>query len=81
MRVAGTTKQFDASLNGPGVIDASALTAKDATLSAIGPGFAARATSPTMPSSHATGTATIALDGGAACERKVSGSAVVTGCR
>ena len=25
--------------------------------------------------------ATIALDGGAACEKKVSGSAVVTGCR
>ena len=29
----------------------------------------------------ASGTATIALEGEAACERKISGAAVVTGCR
>ncbi len=79
-RVTGSTKQLDAALNGPGLIDASALTAKDATLSAIGPA-SLRATVTNSVKLTATGTATIALDGGAACERKVSGSAVVTGCR
>jgi len=80
MRVAGATKQLDAALNGPGLIDASALTAKDATLSAMGPA-SLRANITNTVKLTATGTATIALDGGAACERKVSGSAVVTGCR
>jgi hypothetical protein len=79
-RVGGATKQFDAALNGPGLIDASALTAKDATLSAMGPA-SLRATVTNAVKLTATGTATIALDGGAACERKISGSAVVTGCR
>lgn len=80
VRVAGNTKQLDAALNGPGLVDASGLTAKDATLSAIGPA-SIRATVTNSAKLSATGTATIALDGGAACERKVSGSAVVTGCR
>jgi hypothetical protein len=79
-RLAGATKQFDAALNGPGMIDASALTAKDATLSAMGPA-SLRANVTNAVKLTATGTATIALEGGAACERKVSGSAVVTGCR
>ncbi len=79
-RVAGTTKQFDATLDGPGLIDASGLTAKDATLSALGPA-SLRATVTNSAKLTATGTATIALEGGAACERKVSGSAIVTGCR
>jgi hypothetical protein len=79
-RVAGATKQLDAALDGPGLIDASALMAKDATLSAMGPA-SLRATVTNSVKLTATGTATIALDGGAACERKVSGSAVVTGCR
>ena len=80
MRVAGATKQFDASLNGPGLIDASGLTAKDASLSAMGPA-SLRANVTNNAKLNATGTATITLDGGAACERKVTGSAVVTGCR
>jgi len=79
-RVAGATKRFDATLNGPGLIDASALTAKDATLSAMGPA-SLRATVTDTVALTASGTATVALDGGAACKRKVSGSAVVTGCR
>jgi hypothetical protein len=79
-RVAGTTKQLDAALDGPGMIDASELSAKDATLSAMGPA-SLRATVTSSAKLIAAGTATIALDGGAACERKVSGSAVVTGCR
>lgn len=79
-RVAGSTKRFDAALDGPGLIDASGLTAKDATLSAMGPA-SLRANVTNSVKLTATGTATIALDGGAACERKVSGSAVVTGCR
>lgn len=80
MRVGGTAKQFDAILSGPGLIDASALTAKDATLSAMG-AASLRARVTNNAKLNATGTASIALDGGAACERKVSGSATVTGCR
>jgi len=80
IRVAGSTKQFDAALNGPGLIDATALTAKDASLSAMGPA-SIRALVTNSVKLSASGTATIALDGGAACERKVSGSATVTGCR
>lgn len=80
MRVGGATKQLIATLNGPGLLDASALTAKDATLSASGPASLRANVSNTVKLT-ATGTATITLDGGAACTRKVSGSAVVTGCR
>lgn len=80
LRVGGETKQLDATLNGPGLIDASELIAKDATLSAMGPA-SLRATVTNNAKLNATGTATIAIDGGAACERKVSGSAIVTGCR
>ena len=36
-RVTGKVKKFDATLDGPGLIDASALSATDATLSALGP--------------------------------------------
>lgn len=78
-RVAGTVKQLNAALDGPGLIDAAALTAKDATLSASGPA-SLRATVTNAVKLTATGTATIAIEGGPACERKVSGSAVVTGC-
>ena len=80
MRVAGTVKQLVATLDGPGMIDASGLAAKDATLSANGPA-SIRANVTNSVKLVAGGTATIALDGGAACEKKVSGSAVVTGCR
>ena len=80
IRAAGATKQFTATLNGPGLIDASALEAKDATLSAMGPA-SLRARVSNSAKVSATGTASIAIDGGAACERKVSGSATVTGCR
>lgn len=79
-RVAGATKQLDAAINGPGLIDAAGLTAKDAKLSATGPA-SLRATVTNSVKLAATGTATITLDGNAACERKISGSAVVTGCR
>jgi len=80
IRVAGTTKQLDAMLNGPGLIDASGLTAKDATLSARGPA-SLRATVTNNARLSATGTANITIEGGAACERKVTGSAIVSGCR
>ncbi len=80
MRVGGATKQLIATLNGPGLLDASALTAKDVTLSARGPS-SIRAQVTNNAKLAATGTASIAIDGGAACERKVTGSATVTGCR
>lgn len=79
-RVAGAVKQLVATLDGPGMIDASGLSAKDATLSALGPA-SIRATVSNSAKLVAGGTATIALEGGAACVKKVSGSAVVTGCR
>lgn len=79
-RVAGAVKQLTASLDGPGLIDAAGLAAKDATLSALGPA-SIRATVTNSVKLLASGTATITLEGDAACERKVSGSAVVTGCR
>ncbi len=79
-RVAGSVKQLDAAQDGPGLIDATALTAKDATLAASGPA-SLRATVTNAVKLVATGTATMAIEGGPACERKVSGSAVVTGCR
>lgn len=80
MRVAGATKQLAVTLNGPGLIDAAALTAKDATLSAMGPA-SLRVRVTNNAKLTVTGTASVTLDGGAACERKVSGSATVTGCR
>ena len=79
-RVAGAVKRLVATLEGPGMIDASALAAKDATLSAMGPA-SIRATVSNSAKLAAGGTATITIEGGAACEKKVSGSAVVTGCR
>ena len=80
MRVAGATKQLVATLNGPGMIDASALTAKDATLSVRGPA-SLRANVTNNAKLAATGTANISIDGGAACESKITGSATVSGCR
>ena len=80
LRVAGTTKQFDATLNGPGLIDAAGLSAKDASLSAMGPA-SLRAVVTNTAKINATGTATITIEGGAACVQKVAGSAVVNGCR
>ena len=79
IRVAGATKQFDATLNGPGLIDAAGLTAKDASLSAMGPA-SLRATVTNTAKINATGTATMTVEGGAACVQKVTGSAVVNGC-
>ena len=60
------------------MVDATGLTAKDATLSAMGPA-SLRAMVTNSAKINATGTATVTLDGGAACTNKVSGSAVVTG--
>jgi hypothetical protein len=80
MRASGATKQLIAILNGPGLLDASGLIAKDATLSARGPA-SVRANVTNNAKLIATGTATISLEGGAACENKVTGSAIVTGCR
>lgn len=79
-RVAGTVRQLVATLDGPGMIDASGLAAKDATLSAMGPA-SIRASVSNSARLAAGGTATITIEGGAACEKKVSGSAVVSGCR
>ena len=80
MKAAGSTKQLIATLNGPGLLDASGLNAKDATLSARGPA-SIRAKVTNNAKIAATGTATISIEGGAACENKVTGSAIVTGCR
>lgn len=79
-KVAGKAKHFTGNIRGAGVLDASALATKDAVLSALGP-VTLRATASNSAKITANGVATVALEGGAACELKVTGSAVVTGCR
>lgn len=78
-RLAGRAKAFTALVRGSGGVDSSALTVKDATLSAHGPATI-RATASNSAKINASGTASVAIDGGAACTLKVSGSASVTGC-
>ena len=78
-KVAGKAKMFTGNIRGAGMLDASALDAKDVALSALGP-VTLRATATNSAKITATGTSTVTLEGGAACELKVTGSAVVTGC-
>ena len=78
-KLGGKAKQFTGLIRGAGSLDASALATKDATLGVQGPG-GITATATNSAKITASGTATVALEGGAACELKVTGSAVVTGC-
>lgn len=77
--VGGRAKQFTGNIRGAGVLDAAGLTANDAALTALGP-VTIRATARNSAKITASGTATVTLEGGAACELKVTGSAVVMGC-
>ena len=79
-KVAGKAKHFTGNIRGAGVLDASALEAKDVALSALGP-VTLRASASNSAKITANGVATVALEGGASCELKVTGSAIVTGCR
>ncbi|MCY7339117.1 MAG: DUF2807 domain-containing protein [Sphingomonas bacterium] len=79
-KVAGRAKQFTGNIRGAGSLDAAALMTKDVALSALGP-VTLRASASNSAKITASGTSTVVLEGGAACELKVSGSATVTGCR
>lgn len=78
--VAGRAKLFTGNIRGAGVIDAAGLVSNDAVLSALGP-VVIRAQITNTAKITASGTATITIEGRPACELKVSGSAVVTGCK
>ena len=79
-KVAGRAKIFSGVMQGAGALDAAALKAKDATLSAEGPATI-RAYVSNSAKIVATGTATVTIEGGASCIAKVVGSASVNGCR
>ena len=79
VRLAGRAKQFTALVRGAGIVDSAGLAVKDASLSALGPAVI-RATVANSAKIAASGTASVAIEGGAACTLKVSGSASVTGC-
>jgi hypothetical protein len=79
-RLAGQAAKVTAVIRGISSLDASALSAKDATLGADG----AATISATIGNSvtvDANGPATIRLGGRPSCTLRVSGSASVTGCR
>lgn len=78
-KVGGKAKQFTGNIRGAGVLDAAGLDANDVALTALGP-VTLRATATNSAKITAAGVATVALEGGASCELKVTGSAVVTGC-
>lgn len=78
-KVGGKAKLFTGNIRGAGVLDAAGLDANDVALTALGP-VTLRATATNSAKITAAGVATVALEGGASCELKVTGSAVVTGC-
>ena len=78
--LAGTSALVSASIRGASSLDASGLTAKDATLGAEGAAMVKlRATGTAKINAH--GPATVILTGGAACIVKADGTAEVIGCR
>lgn len=79
-RLAGAAPKVTAIVRGNSVLDAAALSAKDATIGVEGP------SSLTMTVANeaqvdAKGLATVQLNGGPACTVKAQGSASVAGCR
>jgi Putative auto-transporter adhesin, head GIN domain len=79
-RLAGQTLSLTASARGTSLIDAGALTAKDAVLSLDGPGeIRARVTGTATLSSAGPGR--IALSGNPVCSTRGRSSAMLSGCR
>jgi len=66
-------------LDGPGAIDATALSIKDATIAAVG-NAVVKATVTGTADVRAFGTASVEISGKAACTSRTSGSATISGC-
>lgn len=79
-RFAGDAGKLTAVIRGISSLDASALSAKDATLGADGSATIAANVSDSV-TVDASGPATVRLSGGPACTLHLSGSASVSGCR
>lgn len=79
-RLAGRASKVTALIRGISSLDASSLSAKDATFGAEGAATIAAAVSDSV-ALDATGPATVRLNGNPACTLRVSGSASVSGCR
>lgn len=80
VKLAGTSARVTAVARGISSIDASGLTAKDATLGLDGSGTIA-ATVTNAVKVDANGPATVRLTGKPACTLRVTGAATVSGCR
>ncbi|WP_310468815.1 GIN domain-containing protein [Sphingomonas sp.] len=78
--LAGTAGKITTTINGVGALDASALEAKDAAITAQGSSTVRLAVT-NSAKIDATGTSTIELGGAPACTVRTSGSASVSGCR
>jgi hypothetical protein len=79
-RIAGTAPRMTAIVRGISTLDASGLTAKDATIGAQGPATV-KATVTGTAKVDAMGASVVDLAGRPACTVKTIGSATVTGCR
>lgn len=79
-RLSGTAARLTAVARGISSIDASALTAKDATLGIDGSGTMGANVGNSVKL-EATGPATVRLTGRPACTLRVNGAATVSGCR
>jgi hypothetical protein len=79
-RLAGDAAKLTAVIRGFSSLDASGLSAKDATLGADGSATIVADISNSV-TVDASGPATVRLSGGPACTLRVSGSASVSGCR
>ena len=77
--IAGRAGKLTALIRGISSLDASGLTAKDATIGAEGPATVKAAVT-NAAAITASGAATITLTGSPACTAKLSGSASVSGC-
>lgn len=78
-RLAGHAAKITAVIRGISSLDASGLTAKDATLGAEGAATISASVS-NSATIDATGPATVRLTGGPSCTLRVAGSASVSGC-
>lgn len=79
-RLGGRALALTAIVRGAGVIDASAVSARDAVIGAEGPA-AVRATVSGTARVEASGVAAVTLEGSPGCQSRTTGTATVSGCR
>jgi hypothetical protein len=78
--LGGSVADARLELDGPGEIDASALSAKNATIAAVGSAVV-KATVTDTVDVRAFGTASVEVSGNPACTTRATGSATISGCR